>query len=210
MQSTITPPEKPTFIRGRTVGSLNLLYKGFRYGKDGKPTIDSRQAWRCVLRKDKCPGRVYTLGDSVCDSPRPHCHPANFLDCEVKAIYSNAKDLKISSNNPPSQILNAVKCGASEATLLHLPKPASFKRALNKTKAAENPTPKAPSSLADLQLDSSTIVSYDGDPMLIYDNEDPDKRIIILATQPNLLLLKRSPSWYVDATFRVTPQLFCV
>ena len=46
------------------------------------------------------------------------------------------------------------------------------------------------------------------DPMLIYDNEDPEKRITVLATQPNLLLLKRSPSWYVDATFRVTPQLF--
>ena len=46
------------------------------------------------------------------------------------------------------------------------------------------------------------------DPMLIYDNEEAEKRIIILATQPNLLLLKRSPSWYVDATFRVTPQLF--
>ena len=29
-----------------------------------------------------------------------------------------------------------------------------------------------------------------------------------MPTQQNLLLLKRSPSWYVDATFKVAPQLF--
>ena len=154
MQSTTgsssTPSEKPTFIRGRTVNSLNVIYQGFRYSKDGKPTISGRQSWRCVLKKYKCPGRLYTLGDSICDTPRPHSHPANFIDAEVKTIYSRAKDLRISSNNPPALILNAVKRGASDAALLHLPKPTSFKRALNKTKAAENPTPKAPSSLAEL------------------------------------------------------------
>ena len=33
-------------------------------------------------------------------------------------------------------------------------------------------------------------------------------RVVIVPTQQNLLLLKRSPSWYVDATFKVAPQLF--
>ena len=109
MQSanSLSPPEKPIFIRGRTVGSINLVLQGFRYGKDGKPTKDGRQAWRCVLRKYKCPGRLYTTGDSVCDSPKPHIHPANFTNCEVKTIYSRAKDLRICSNNPPAQILNS-------------------------------------------------------------------------------------------------------
>ena len=66
MQSvnSTSPPEKPIFIRGRTAGTINLVLQGFRYGKDGKPTQDGRQAWRCVLRKDKCPGRLYTTGAS--------------------------------------------------------------------------------------------------------------------------------------------------
>ena len=57
----------------------------------------------------------------------------------VKVIYSCTKDPKISTNKPPAQILNAVNRGASEAALLHLPKPTSFKRALNKAKNVENP-----------------------------------------------------------------------
>ena len=126
----------------------------------------------------------------------------------MKTIYSRAKDLRICSNNPPAQILNSVKQGASEAALLHLPKPSSFKRALNKAKKIENPTPTAPGTLADLQLDPSAIESLNGESMLVYDNEGTERRVVILATETNLLLLQRSPSWYVDATFRVCPQLF--
>ena len=85
MQSvnSTSPPEKPIFIRGRTAGTINLVLQGFRYAKDGKPTQDGRQAWRCVLRKYKCPGRIYTTGDFVCDTPKPQIHPADFTSCEV-------------------------------------------------------------------------------------------------------------------------------
>ncbi len=47
-------------VTGRTVKSQNLLYHGFRYSKDGKLTTTGLQAWRCVLKNEKCKGIVYT------------------------------------------------------------------------------------------------------------------------------------------------------
>ena len=60
----------------------------------------------------------------------------------------------------------------------------------------------------DLKLDPSIIGSFNGEPMLVYNNEGPEERVLILAIEQNLLLLKRSPSWYTDATFKVAPNLF--
>ena len=103
--------------------------------KDSATPGTENLQWRCVCKTDKCPGRVYTLGDSTVGTPRPHCHPSNFTECEVKMIYAHAKELRVTSTAPPSQILTAVKRGASEAALLHLPKAESFKRSINRTKA---------------------------------------------------------------------------
>ena len=44
--------------------------------------------------------------------------------------------------------------------------------------------------------------------MLQFDNEDKEKRIIILATARNLDILEESDSWYIDGTFNSCPQLF--
>ena len=44
--------------------------------------------------------------------------------------------------------------------------------------------------------------------MLLYDNKSPEARAIIFGTQKNLDVLKRFPSWYIDGTFKVSPQLF--
>ena len=50
-----------TFIRGRNVNSVQIIHLGYCYGKDKTPTTDGRQAWRCVKRFIKCPGRLHTL-----------------------------------------------------------------------------------------------------------------------------------------------------
>ena len=163
---------KPHFIRGSRANTISLVLLGFRFTRDGKPTVDGRQAWRCVHKKDKCPGRVYTLGDSAVGTPKPHCHPSNFTECEVKEIY--AKVLRVTTTAPPSQILTAVKRGASEAAILNIPKNDSFKRALNKykRKAQEIPSSPAPATLTDLNLDPSLIESFKGDPMLVCEKEE--------------------------------------
>ena len=136
-------------------------------------------AWN---KYESCKGRLWTKGVTLMATPIPHNHDANFADAEKKKIYSTAKDLIItaSSSSP------ACKKNAANSALLCLPNSDTFRQALNRTKKVENPTPTAPSSLADLQLDPNEIHFFKGEPMLLHDNQDEERRIIIFGTQQNL------------------------
>jgi hypothetical protein len=72
------------FLRGRTATNLNLLHGGFRYSKDGKLTLDGRQAWKCVQKNNKYRGRLYNLDGSLALVTQPHNHDADIADCEVR------------------------------------------------------------------------------------------------------------------------------
>ncbi|KAL5250409.1 hypothetical protein ACHWQZ_G016217 [Mnemiopsis leidyi] len=67
-------------IQGRTFTSKSHLNAGFRYSRDSIPLTDGRQAWRCVKRSCKCPGRLYTLDDAFHSLGKPHTHPADADD----------------------------------------------------------------------------------------------------------------------------------
>ena len=179
-------------------------------GKIKTPTTDGRQAWRCVKRSIKCPGRLHTLvsTNAVVSEVQDHFHPANFIDSEVRHIYSRAKDITTTSVTPPSVISSGVKRGASSAALLHLPQSENVKRTLNRVRQRESDTPSPPASLEEIKLDASTVTSFNGESMLQYDNDSSADRVIILGTDPCLRLLKRCLSWYIDCTFSCCPVLF--
>ena len=109
---------------------------------------------------------------------------------------------------PPSVILSSVKRGASSAALLHLPQSENVKRTLNRVRQRESDTSSPPASLEEIKLDASTVTSFNGESMLLYDNDSSADRVIILGTDPCLRLLKRCPSWYIDCTFSCCPVLF--
>ena len=157
-----------------------------------------------------CEEKLWTKGLSLTETPViPHNHEVDFMDAETKEIYSAAKDLRITaSSSSPSQIMKSVKTNATNSALLRLPNSETFRRVLNRTKKVENSTPKAPSTLADLQLDPNKVYSLKGEPTLLHDNKDEERRIIMFGTQQNLDKLSECPSWYVDATFKSSPQLF--
>ena len=159
-----------------------------------------------VWRKTK----LWSKGLSLTETPAiPYNYEADFIDAETKEIYSAAKYLSVrASSSSPSQIMKSVKTNAKNSALLRLPNSETFRRALNRTKKVENPTPKAPSTLADLQLDPNKVHSLKGVPMLLHDNKDEERQIIMFWTQQNLDKLWECPSWYVDATFKSSPQLF--
>ena len=91
----------------------------------------------------------------------------------------------------PSNICKTAKRTASTAAILKLPDESALKRQLHRSRKLENPTPPVPSCLADLVL---------GEAMLLHENKDEEKR--------NLDRLQRCTSWYVDATFKPSLQLF--
>ena len=198
-----------TLIRGRTAKSKNAVEPGFRYSQDGKLRKDGSQSWRCVKKDESCKRRsTLDQGLSLTETPAiPHNHEADFIDAKTKEIYSAAKDLSVTaSSSSPSEIMKSVKTNATNSALLRLPNSETFRRALNRTKKVENPTPKAPSTLADLQLDPNKVHSLKGEPMLLHDNKDEERRIIMFGTQQNMNKLWECPSWYVDATFNLLPN----
>ena len=193
MMSTLS--DRVKFIRGRTASSINATYEGYRYSRDGMELKDGSQAWRCVLKNQKCPARIYTIGDTLFRQTKTHCHLSNFIDTEVREIISEAKDLAVSTKTRPTDILSNFKT-VSSAVQLHLPDSNTWKSSLHYCRRTENNLPPAPKSL------------YKNEPMLLYDNESPEARAIIFGTQKNLDVLKQYPSWYIDGTFKVSPQLF--
>ncbi len=72
-------------VTGRTVKSQNLLYHGFRYSKDGMLTTTGLQAWRCVLKNEKCKGRIYTLNGRLHSIMKHHNHDSDIADCELRS-----------------------------------------------------------------------------------------------------------------------------
>ena len=146
--------EAATLIRGRTSNSTNFLHNGFRYSKDSKETQDGRQAWRCVLKNQRCRGRLYT--EHPLTLP-PHTHDPDFSECEAKHIYSEAKDMYVSFLIHHSKILKTAKKNATQDAIPRLPEKTSFKRAL---KYKENPVPPAFTTLDDIVLDPTEIVPW--------------------------------------------------
>ena len=182
----------PKIIRGRTAGSQNLLHLGFRYSKSGKLTQDGRQAWRCVKKDDRCPGRVYTDSrNNLTSFKQPHCHGPDLADCELQEVFSNVADLAENTDTAPYLIHCSTTGGISEETILKLPSEDAIKKRAQRTRRKKNPRPTAPTCLADLQIDDDDCTSLAGDLMLQLDNNDEEKRIIILATARNLDILGR-------------------
>lgn len=75
--------------------------------------------------------------------------------------------------------------------------------------------PANPTSLENLQEIAATFrTTLTGDSFLMYDSyeeEDEDYdggRIIIFGTRENLQNLCRSPTWFVDGTFKCAPSIF--
>ena len=208
-----TSSDRVKFIRGRTASSINATYEGYRYSRDGMELKDGSQAWRCVLKNQKCPARIYTIGDTLFRQTKTHCHLSNFIDTEVREIISEAKDLAVSIKTRPTDILSNFKT-VSSAVKLHLPDSNTWKSSLHYCRRTENTLPPAPKSLYDLvetlveTLVPEKVVSDKNEPMLLYDNKSPEARAIIFGTQKNLDVLKRCPSWYINGTFKVSPQLF--
>ena len=157
----------PKIIRGRTAGSQNLLHLGFRYSKSGKLTQDGRQAWRCVKKDDRCPGRVYTdSSNNLTSFKQPHCHGPDLADCELHEVFSNVADLAENTHTAPYLIHCSTTGGISEETRSKLPSEDAIKKRAQRTRRKKNPRPTAPTCLADLQIDDDDCTSLAGDLML--------------------------------------------
>jgi hypothetical protein len=114
-------------VRGRTAVSKNLLHRGFRYGKDGKPsTLTNKQAWRCNVRS--CTGRLHTVNGELVALTQKHNHGPDLADCEVKATLSAMKDLATTTRTANHLIYASSTGNLAQATRVQMPNPAACKK----------------------------------------------------------------------------------
>ena len=78
--------------------------------------------------------------------------------------------------------------------------PASFQ--------ARQPPEAVPATLPQIQLTPADTLSHQDTPMLIYDNNLPTNRLIVLASPLALQMLSKSLHWASDGTFSSSPNLF--
>ena len=202
------PPPSPSeteikIIQGRTQNSKVLLHAGFRYSRDGKPLVDSRQSRRCI-KCNKCPGRLYTINDAFHCIGKLHGHPADPADSNAAEARPKIKNIAATTSN--HKIFSAVTGPLPPDALALLPGEESLKKVAQRARRALNPRPRAPLSLAELHLDPEDCRTLRKADMLLFDNGSDERRVIILATSDNLNMLAESNSWYLD---RKTPRTSC-
>ena len=194
------------FIQGRTENSINAVYLGYRYSRDGKPTSTHKQAWRCVLRT--CKGRMHTVDGNLLSCTQEHNHSGDLADCEAKATLSSIKEIAASTRTPNHIIYAQTTGSLSQATRLRLPSAVACKKAAQRSRRKADPLPKAPGSLSEIELTVDDCLSMAGQSLLQFDNEDDALRIIVFGTADSIQSLERSKSWYIDGTFDSCPQHF--
>ena len=89
-----------------------------------------------------------------------------------------------------------------------MPSPSACKKQIQRSRRLHDPRPLADFSLADIRLYSDDCLSAAGKPMLMSDNLNNSKCIILFGTDDGLAALERSQFWYIDGTFDISPDHF--
>lgn len=137
-----------------------------------------------------------------------HSHAPDARTGRVKVILENIHQQAISSNEPPRRIIKNITCKLDEVSAVELPTNEAMARRIRRNRQKDSGCRKEPKSLAELVLIDEDLVTLKGDKFMLYDNKDPNNRLIIFTTNANLTMLVHCPLWGMDGTFDVTPSLF--
>ena len=139
-----------------------------------------------MKKNDRCKRRLYTLIGSLVSVTQPHNHSADIADSEVREALSQVHDLAATTITPDHRIYCSVTGSLSQAARFLLPSEQAVKKQAQRARRKENPVPRAPTNLADLELEEDDCMSLAGEPMLQFDNKDDERQVIIFGTEKNL------------------------
>ncbi|XP_069058743.1 uncharacterized protein [Pleurodeles waltl] len=191
-----------TYVRSRT-GNKLLKYSGYLYCKEklGEP----RSHWRCVqYYSSHCTGRAVTLENTVVRTTE-HNHSASAMEIEVR---ENVQQIKLLAHSSSESLLREVVQNIPAHVASSMPSIPNLRRMIQREKLASNPHRVAPQTYVDINIPPKLTVTFSNEPFLMYDNENPQKRILIFSTKHNLVILESSPVWMMDGTFKSTPHPF--
>ncbi|MPD03016.1 hypothetical protein E2C01_098631 [Portunus trituberculatus] len=138
---------------------------------------------------------------------KEHTHASRCEEAAVHRLKINLKQKAVEQPaTHPATLIREELVGLSDSAVAALPERQSLRRLVNKSKASVRPS--NPKNI-DLQIAPSYVSTISGRPFLLHDNEgDTRSRIIIFATEDNVLYLFSSNMWYIDGTLQVVPGMF--
>ncbi|XP_069058997.1 uncharacterized protein [Pleurodeles waltl] len=204
-QPKMTAQREASYVKSRT-GKKLLKYAGYLYCKER--LSEPRSHWRCVqYYSSHCTGRAVTLEDTVVRTTE-HNHSASAMEIEVRENVQQIKLLAHASNEPCGSLLREVAQNIPAHVASSMPSIPNLRRMIQREKLASNPQRVTPQTYADINIPPQLTITFSNEPFLLYDNENPQKRILIFSTNHNLGILENSQVWMMDGTFKSTLHPF--
>jgi hypothetical protein len=129
------------------------------------------------------------------------------VDGVVRQVITDVREGAKTNQNP--LVIIAEATNVDPAAQHALPSKALLKRQIKRIRKSESGIPAIPTSINELVIPDSFKRTLNNDNFLAYDSGPEDaERILIFTTAVNLDFLKKSSNWYVDGTFKASPNLF--
>ena len=182
-------------------GTRKLLKDGYIY-LFKKDLANEFTSWECKLRrKGGCRASVkLDKLDNFVEQVNEHSHPHSARKCETIKIKESIRRRARDSLDNPREIVSEEVQNVSETVAVNLPSLNHLGRYCHPNGVVREALPQLP---PEYQVTSA------GERSLIHDSGIGDeKRILIFGSPDTLQLLRESPYWFGDGTFKVCPIIF--
>jgi hypothetical protein len=177
-------------------GHDKLLLEGYSYRRANK----SQRICRCS--KNNCAGRVTFDGDQY-NTITEHVHAPNPEEIISAEFKSKITTCATTSHDPPRRIIHEVLLNVDKSDGAAVPTYHSSQRTIERTRKKNDiPLPR-PQTYAEIVIPDELQITNGGARFLLYDNQDPNRRLIILSSDDDLDRLSNSEHWHSDGTFKV-------
>ncbi|KAG0424811.1 hypothetical protein DMUE_6074, partial [Dictyocoela muelleri] len=177
-----------------------LLYQGYSYRI--RKSEESFEVWRC--RNDKCHELITISKDYDIIRQKNHNHLQNYAENEALFLSRNLKEMAKNTEETPRNIINRCMKSISYETIKILPKYNNLRKKIGRAKRRQN-------IFLNNYTDISESLKYTekGDLLYLYDSGiNSLDRVIISATETNILHLCSCDTWIADGTFMYFPSNF--
>jgi hypothetical protein len=177
-------------------GKDKLLLEGYSYRRANK----SDKLWRCS--KNNCPGRVSFHGNDY-NKLTEHIHAPNPEENISAEFKSNISTNAALSHDPPRRIIHEALLNIDKNDGAAVPTYYTSQRTIQrKRKRNDIPLPR-PQTFSEIVIPDELQITNGGARFMLYDNKDPNRRLILLSSDDDLDRLSNSEHWHCDGTFKV-------
>ena len=156
-----------------------------------------------------CVGQRKKHSDGFSVEVTAHIHATDNAKNDAECVKAAIQQRAVNMVEWPRQIILQTTTGSSLEASQYLPAYSSLQRTINGKRKRENLTIQNPHSVHEIQIPDQLKVTTRGDSFLFWDSgEDDPQRLFVFCTDRNIDTLEQNAHWFMDGTFKVSPELF--